>query len=871
MDQILQGLFVSNHPDILKEKILQKILKSPKTAQDTVPVLNLAVKWSLDGETAFQCTSGVRLYENWARDNEEIFQKYFNKVLMNDILINSHQNPTAAIVIIEKSLQILKGTECYASLVKYFQQLITIFLKQNSNLQCLAIIFSLLMKQPKCVPVYQRYDFCCVIIDILYVTRTPKQGVNFLQEVKTINTAGQILFQLWENCTPNNSNDDTKKNSVHYLFSLISQPFDSPAVCLGTLSQIPVKSVEEIIDLINIDVINKPRISNTIYQILHWLDWPFSQRVHIWIIGIFEKLAAAGFDEVLKEIAQEAIVFIVNMLKPIASRESAAKILVHIYTKIQLSPDSTSHMIMSLVDIIPILAEEKSSTGLACIEILLANMELEIYWHSKEPFIKYRQTCFSIKELQLNKVKPLAALCNTSNCRNFTVPPLEIKKALTRKTGLCNVKNSCYMNSAIQVLFMLDNFRQEVLGMPVPPGGIISKLQEVFSYLLSSQRPSFYPSEFYCNANPSWFAKYEQQDCAEFLSHLLNAFDEEEKKNSTKTESLSDKNKGEITKCEIVDSKSRTLIDRNFFGKLRNSTRCLKCQTETKYEERFSFLLLALPHDDDEEEEVKEEKNINDKLDIRDLIQNYFTVEELKVSNQFKCPNCDDYRDGIRQVFLIDAPEYLNLTLSRFSYNKKNKKRSKIMAYVNYPKELCLKCFTTNDESLVVEEDINYVLCSVVIHSGYNSDSGHCILLSRHSCLINEHYTNLNNLLKDNWYIFNDESVTETKYNFSDTLKSSKSDTPYFFIYRRVTKELLDSGELCCNLEELLEKSVIPERFQKEISKDNERYFKEKLSQVKDEDSTKKKKDDFDYDGSGNSGGTNAFGHLDIFGSKFIY
>ncbi|GAB1609849.1 ubiquitin carboxyl-terminal hydrolase 38-like [Argonauta hians] len=874
MDRILQGLFDSNHPDILKEKFLQKILKSPKTAQHTIPVLNLAVRVSLDGETAFHCTSGVRLYENWAKNNEEIFQNYFTVEFMRDILINPHQNPTAAIVIIEKSLKILKNTECYASLVKYFQQFITPFLRRNCNLLCLDLVFCLLTKQPECIPVHQRYEFCCVIIDILYAAKAPKQGIDFSREFQTINTAGKILKELWEDCNPNISNSDTRKKSIHYLFSLISQPFDTPSVCLGTLGQIPSKSVEEIIDSVNIDIIEKHKVFNAIDQILHWLDGPFSQQVHIWINGIFDKLALAGYHDVLVEIAQENIVFITSMLKPIASRESAAKILVYIYMKIQMKPQSICQMIMELIKIIPILTEEKSNTGLACIEILLANMELEIHWHCKEPYIKYRQNYFSIKELQLNEGK----LCNASNNKKVTISPLAAKKILSRKTGLCNVKNSCYMNSIIQVLFMLDDFRHEVLTLSVPPGSIISRLQEVFSYLLSSSRPAFYPSEFYSIANPSWFAKYEQQDCAEFLSHLLNSFDEEEKKtmkslSDSSEETLNNKNEKKMKKHKLVESKAKTLTDKKFFGKLRNFNECLKCQTKTKHEERFSFLLLSLPSDDTEEEEEKEVNQKNYKLDIRDLIANYFTEEKLTISNQFMCSKCKDYRDGIRQAFLVEAPEYLNLTLSRFAYNRKNKKRSKIMTEVHYPKELELKRLISYDEGSIVEEDVNYVLCSVVIHSGYSSDSGHCTLLSQHSCLINEHYSSPSDLLKDKWYIFNDESVTETKFNFSETMKSSKSETPYFFIYRRVTKELLDSGDLCSNLEELLEKSIVPTRFQNEISKDNERYFKEQVSQLKEEDSKKKKKDDFDYDGnSGNNGGTNnAFGHLDIFGSKFIY
>merc|ERR1711894_55283 len=58
---------------------------------------------------------------------------------------------------------------------------------------------------------------------------------------------------------------------------------------------------------------------------------------------------------------------------------------------------------------------------------------------------------------------------------------------------------------------------------------VLASLQQVFIFLRYSKRNIYSPSEFLRLARPPWFEAGRQQDCSEFLTHLLDTIQEEEK------------------------------------------------------------------------------------------------------------------------------------------------------------------------------------------------------------------------------------------------------------------------------------------------------------------------------------------------------
>ncbi|XP_078457018.1 ubiquitin carboxyl-terminal hydrolase 38 [Lampetra planeri] len=155
------------------------------------------------------------------------------------------------------------------------------------------------------------------------------------------------------------------------------------------------------------------------------------------------------------------------------------------------------------------------------------------------------------------------------------------------------------------------------------------------------------------------------------------------------------------------------------------------------------------------------------------LINYFLTPETLSGENRYYCEACNSLQDAERATLVAESPEYLVLTLLRFSYDMRTHSRRKILRNVHIPPSLVLparakmKCVppppknhcsqdcschlkvnsgVDTDDSCnaksplckkmkhseaELESDgfcdstVPYVLTSVVVHSGMSSESGH--------------------------------------------------------------------------------------------------------------------------------------------------
>lgn len=253
----------------------------------------------------------------------------------------------------------------------------------------------------------------------------------------------------------------------------------------------------------------------------------------------------------------------------------------------------------------------------------------------------------------------------------------------------------------------------------------------------------------------------------------------------------------------VAEGDDRTLVERMFGGRLSTAIRCLQCHSLSEKEEPFTDLSLAFcpsmsqPHGPTDEHKssssvgpcqgsvnggsessegsVKEGTGtkmempvVEPTLSVTDLVDYFLAPEILENENCYFCERCASLQRAEKVMRVVTAPEYLILTLLRFSYDATCHVRRKILDNVGIPLHMCLRqhgssassssstaaASSSSDspesgenlakklkpsqkeegmtESRTKSKKINsemlsvpYVLSSVVMHSGMSSESGH--------------------------------------------------------------------------------------------------------------------------------------------------
>uniref|UniRef100_F7DTX2 Ubiquitin specific peptidase 38 n=1 Tax=Ornithorhynchus anatinus TaxID=9258 RepID=F7DTX2_ORNAN len=141
---------------------------------------------------------------------------------------------------------------------------------------------------------------------------------------------------------------------------------------------------------------------------------------------------------------------------------------------------------------------------------------------------------------------------------------------------------------------------------------------------------------------------------------------------------------------------------------------------------------------------------------VTDLLNYYLAPEILNGDNRYYCENCASLQNAEKTMQIMEEPEYLILTLLRFSYDQKCHVRRKILDNVSLPlvlelpvkrttssltsvsgswavdvdlpdvsENLAKKLKPSGVEEACCPQSMPYLLSSVVVHSGISSESGH--------------------------------------------------------------------------------------------------------------------------------------------------
>ena len=222
----------------------------------------------------------------------------------------------------------------------------------------------------------------------------------------------------------------------------------------------------------------------------------------------------------------------------------------------------------------------------------------------------------------------------------------------------------------------------------------------------------------------------------------------------------------------------------NYFNNFNNKFRILeKFEIDSSYSEiknklniyknKRLILNINLLNEIDKEKLPKID-NYNNKLIFKNKINlydclDYFISEEKIEEKIYKCSKCNRNNKFIKKMNIYKEPYYLIIQLNRFKYNPESN-NSKLFNSFNYIKNEILIDFPIQNLDLteyIIGNDnqkIKYNLIGIINHYG-NGFYGHYNAMC---------------LNRNNWYCFDDETITEIKKDKIVT------DSAYILFYQKI-------------------------------------------------------------------------------------
>uniref|UniRef100_A0A674PR29 Ubiquitin carboxyl-terminal hydrolase n=1 Tax=Takifugu rubripes TaxID=31033 RepID=A0A674PR29_TAKRU len=802
MDKILEGLVCSDHSVTVKRAIVKRVVEAAEddaTEEQCLSMFTLTTRLFLLGEDAFQKQTGVQVLDAYARCHRTEFEHFFSKdfvlILLQQGFGHLDRKDPAIIDYIHCCLRLLISCPSVLEIFSVIQVEVLRMVCERPEPTLCARLSTLLSDFFQCIPKDKSGVLFCqqLVRTISYFHCFASQDRDLREYVGQVTKVSTLLQNIWK------ADPATMLSSLQEVFAIISStdPSFDPSIALASLVQhIPVQMITVLIKSLTTDQnVKDASMTKALCRMIDWLSWPLAQHVDTWVIALLKGLSAVQKFTILIDVTLLKIELVVPHVVP--------------------------------------LVQSLRSDGLPSSKALLLQftelIHCMMYHYSGFPDI-YDTILEAIKDLPKPTEEKIKLVLNqsawTSQSNSFGSGFLrQSGKSETGKTGLINLGNTCFMNSIIQTLFMATDFRHHVLSLHLNgSNSLMKKLQLLFAFLAHTQRAAYAPRNFLEASRPPWFNAGSQQDCSEYLRFLLDRLHEEEKTihvlesvkpklashvDSTRTDPAGQTppEMGHESPETGPQEERKTLIETMFGGTLLTRIRCLQCHCISEKEEPFTDLSLAFcpsatsryssqPERPSEEPKGLYQGSVNGgseildpgssasqvssvhsvtvtnepSLTVPDMVNYFLAPEILDEDNAYFCEKCSSLQRAEKTMQVVSAPEYLILTLLRFSYDAKFHVRRKILENVTIPPLMRLPVYSRSkpsesfcpasssqhldcpesSENLAkklkpsqqdekderrktgqgVREDRSvqpalYVLSSVVVHSGVSSESGH--------------------------------------------------------------------------------------------------------------------------------------------------
>ncbi|KAL4249655.1 Ubiquitin carboxyl-terminal hydrolase [Abortiporus biennis] len=280
--------------------------------------------------------------------------------------------------------------------------------------------------------------------------------------------------------------------------------------------------------------------------------------------------------------------------------------------------------------------------------------------------------------------------------------------------GLMNTGNTCFLNSALQVLIhtpplirVISAHRKEQCNVKKGSFCMICSLRSLMADCYKRNQPT---TPYQITSNLNAIAKHlrrgRQEDSHEFLRYAIDALQK------SCLAGYSPK----------IDHKlaETTWVHKIFGGRLRSRIHCLSCGADSDTFE--SMLDLSV--------------DIFGIHSLKEALRKFVAIDHLKGSNKYQCEKCKRAVPAEKQFTVYDAPMVLSIHLKRFSPMGR-----KIGHPVRYEEHLSLQSVMSEGQ-----HGPTYSLYAVISHAGGGPNSGH-------------YYAHVKSG-SGQWYEMNDEMVT---------------------------------------------------------------------------------------------------------------